>query len=71
MKHLFSNLILISLLISCKKKDNGPAIPKTCYHCEIVGAGYQYTKDTCVNKGDVPAFRDAQGNNLNSICTEK
>lgn len=72
MKYLFFNLVLISLLVSCKKKDTEPATPKTCYHCELFGAGYQTTKDTCVNAWDSnPQFKDAQGNNLNSICTKK
>jgi hypothetical protein len=62
---------LICILISCKKKDAAPIPVKDCYHCQIVNAGYSGYKDTCVNHGDIPAFRDAQGNNLNYLCTPK
>jgi hypothetical protein len=71
MKHLLSNLFLICILISCKKKDAAPIPVKDCYHCQIVNAGYSGYKDTCVDKGTVPVFRDAQGNNLNYLCTPK
>jgi hypothetical protein len=70
-KHLLSNLFLICALFACKKKDAAPIPVKDCYHCQIVNAGYSGYKDTCVNHGDIPAFKDAQGNNLNSLCTPK
>jgi hypothetical protein len=62
---------LICALFACKKKDAAPIQLKDCYHCQIVNAGYSGYKDTCVDKGTVPVFRDAQGNNLNYLCTPK
>jgi hypothetical protein len=71
MKYALFVLFLICILFSCKKKDAAPIPVKDCYHCQIVNAGYSGYKDTCVDKGTVPVFRDAQGNNLNYLCTPK
>jgi hypothetical protein len=71
MKVLLSNLFLICALFACKKKDAAPIQLKDCYHCQIVNAGYSGYKDTCVDKGTVPSFKDANGNALNFLCTPK
>lgn len=66
-------LLSCLFLISCTKKESTTdTTPKNCYSCEIfTGVGSSYKKDTCVYKWDSPQFRDAQGNNLNWICTPK
>jgi hypothetical protein len=74
MKLLISNLFLICILFSCKKKDTVPPSTK-CYHCELYsaygGTGPVDYKDVCTDRGDTLHFKDAQGNNMNFRCTEK
>jgi hypothetical protein len=73
MKYLLSaTIVIFSLFFSCTKKESTTDnTPKKCYSCKIGGVAGSYTKDTCVYKWDTPHFTDAQGNNLNWICTPK
>ncbi len=57
------------VLFSCSKKKESFS---NCYTCQITGASYSLTLDTCSNStSSTYHFQDANGNSLGFFCQSK
>ena len=54
------------LLLSCTKKNG-----KKCYECDVYQGNTVHKESYCGDDGGTRQFKDANGNNLQSICKEK
>lgn len=57
-------LVLIVFSFACGKD-------KTCWECTVRQMNGTNTTEKVCNDGEQPTFKDANGNDLNSICNKK
>lgn len=70
MRKIFPNcakiMVVVTMmnLVACQKS-------KTCWECEVRrNDGTKYNEKVC-NDGEVPAFTDSNGNDLNAYCKKR